>query len=92
MKIRNFILVLVIIGGLLTVTVIKLLNNKKSVEEKVYIPDLSTPVLVDVVGPTIRTFSDEFAYLGTFDPFRQNIIGAEAGGKVMSVTFSEGEF
>lgn len=91
MKIRNFILVLVIIGGLLTVTVIKLLNNKKSVEEKVYIPDLSTPVLVDVVGPTIRTFSDEFSYLGTFDPFRQNIIGAEAGGKVITVTFSEGD-
>lgn len=91
MKIRNFILVLVIIIGLITITVLKLLNNKKSVEAKVYIPDLNTPVLVEVASPTIHTFSDEFSYLGTFDPYRQNIIGAETGGKVITVSFSEGD-
>ena len=78
---------LVLIG----LVVMRLSANKKSVEEKIYIPDVDAPVLVEVEKPTWFTFQDEFSYLGTFDPFRQNLIGSEANGKVISIAVEEGD-
>jgi len=62
---------------LIAFIVVKLMSNKKSVEEKIYIPNIDAPVLVEVENPSMHTFEDEFSYLGTFEPFRQNLIGAE---------------
>jgi len=85
MKINKSILAGIAIAIILiTFTVVKLMSNKKSVEEKIYIPDVDAPVLVEVVNPTMHTFEDEFSYLGTFEPFRQNLIGA--GSPVVEIT------
>jgi len=66
---------------LIALIVVKLVSNKKTVEEKIYIPEVDAPVLVEVVNPSWYTFEDEFSYLGVFDPFRQNIIGSEGSGR-----------
>jgi alkylation response protein AidB-like acyl-CoA dehydrogenase len=66
------------------------MSNKKTVEEKVYIPDVDAPVLVEVISPTMHTFEDEFSYLGTFEPFRQNLIGAEGEGYRIALSGLEG--
>lgn len=76
---------------LIAFIVVKLMSNKKSVEEKIYIPNIDAPVLVEVVSPTQHTFDDEFSYLGIFEPFRQNLIGAEGNGRVISMNVSEGD-
>ena len=92
MKINKSILAGIAIASILiTFTVVKLMSNKKTVEEKVYIPDVDAPVLVEVVNPTMHTFEDEFSYLGTFEPYRQNLIGAEGNGRVISMNVSEGD-
>jgi len=76
---------------LIALVVFKLISNKKTVEEKVYIPDVDAPVLVEVSNPTMHTFEDEFSYLGTFEPFRQNIIGSEGSGRVVTMNVAEGD-
>lgn len=92
MKINKSILAGIAIASILiTFTVVKLMSNKKLVEEKIYIPDVDAPALVEVVTPTMHTFEDEFSYLGTFEPFRQNLIGAEGNGRVISMNVSEGD-
>jgi RND family efflux transporter MFP subunit len=77
---------------LIALIVVKLVSNKKTVEEKIYIPEVDAPVLVEVVNPSWYTFEDEFSYLGVFDPFRQNIIGSEGSGRVVSININEGDF
>lgn len=76
---------------LIALIVVKLLSNKKTVEEKIYIPEVDAPALVEVITPTMHTFEDEFTYLGTFDPFRQNLIGSEGNGRVVAMNVSEGD-
>ena len=76
---------------LIILAVFKLLSNKKTVEEKVYIPNVDAPVLVEVGHPSLHTFQNEFSYLGTFEPFRQNLIGSEGSGRVISMNVVEGD-
>jgi RND family efflux transporter MFP subunit len=92
MKINKSLLIGLALGLVLVVLVIvKLMSNKKAVEEKIYIPDVDAPALVEVVKPSPYTFQDEFSYLGTFDPYRQNLIGSEGNGRVISMNISEGD-
>lgn len=69
----------------------KLKKNKADVEGKLYIHDTSAAILVDVNSPSYHSFENSFSYLGTFDPFRQNIIGADGAGKVIKLGFQEGD-
>ena len=92
MKINRSVIAGIGIGIILiALVVLKLISNKKTVEEKVYIPDVDAPVLVEVSNPTMHTFEDEFSYLGTFEPFRQNIIGSEGSGRVVAMNVAEGD-
>jgi len=92
MKMNKSLLAGIAVGiVLLVLTVVRLLANKQSVEEKIYIPDVDAPVLVEVEKPQWYTFQSEFSYLGTFEPFRQNMIGSEASGKVISINVEEGD-
>jgi RND family efflux transporter MFP subunit len=84
-----------IVGGIAIVLVIlavfKLMTNKKNVEDKIYIPEVGAAVLVEVDHPKWFTFENEFNYLGVFEAFRQNTIGAEGGGKVIAMNVEEGD-
>ncbi|NDB35773.1 MAG: efflux RND transporter periplasmic adaptor subunit [Flavobacteriia bacterium] len=82
------IIIFIVLAALATRT---LMANKKSVEEKIYIPDVDAPVLVEVIKPTLFTFEDEFSYLGSFEPNRQNIISSEGNGRVISMNLAEGD-
>jgi RND family efflux transporter MFP subunit len=92
MKMNKSLLAGIAIGiVLLALTITRLMANKKSVEEKIYIPDVNASVLVEVEKPRWFTFQDQFSYLGTFEPYRQNLIGSEANGKVISINVEEGD-
>lgn len=83
-----------IVGGIALVLIIlagfKLASNKQKVEGKVYIHDAEAPVLVKVSHPSQHTFDSEFNYLGTFEPFRQNVIGSEGSGRIIKLNIEEG--
>jgi RND family efflux transporter MFP subunit len=85
-KIAAIIILLLIFGFI----VIKLLNNKKDVENKVYHknPDHKVSVQADTVK--LSSLEENSAFLGAFVPVREVIIAAEAGGKISAVNIQEG--
>lgn len=76
---------------LVILSVLKLKSNKEKVQSKLYIHDTTAAILVDVTKPAFHSFENSFSYLGTFDPFRQNIIGSDGSGKVIKLGFQEGD-
>ena len=88
---KRVIAVLAISAILVIVSVLKLSDNKKKVEGKLYIHDTEAAILVEVEKPSNHTFENSFSYLGTFEPFRQNTIGSDGSGKVVKLGFQEGD-
>ena len=76
---------------LIIFSIFKLKSNKEKVQNKLYIHDTSAAILVDVTKPSFHTFENSFAFLGTFDPTRQNTIGSDAAGKIVRLNFQEGD-
>ena len=76
---------------LIIFSVFKLKSNKEKVQNKLYIHDTSAAILVDVNKPSFHTFENSFAFLGTFDPTRQNTIGSDGAGKIVRLNFQEGD-
>lgn len=72
-------------------TVMKLLSNKNEAKKKIYIHDTTTAVLVKEVNPSIHTFESSFSFLGTFEPYRQNMISSDAQGKLIKLNIEEGD-
>ena len=86
--------VIIIIGitiALLVISIVKLNSNKEKVTSKLYIHDASSAILVEVGQPSTHSFENSFSFLGTFDPFRQNMIGSDGSGKVTRLGFQEGD-
>ncbi|WPQ62030.1 efflux RND transporter periplasmic adaptor subunit [Chitinophaga sancti] len=85
------ILTVVMIGTFIVVIYLKLSNNKKELDEKIYHPAVNTAVQVqaDTIRPT--KFEQNIPFTGSFIPNREVIIGAEASGKVIQVGVQEGE-
>jgi len=81
----GFIVVLVVLGAM------KLKSNKKAVDEKLYIHDSSTSILVEVKKPQLHEFQNSFSFLGSFDAIRQNTIGSDVAGKIIKMNVQEGD-
>jgi len=87
---KNIILIILAIG-LITLTVFKLKSNKEKAAEKIYIHDTEAPILVETTQAETHTFASAFNYLGSFEPFRQNMIGSDASGKLIRLDVQEGD-
>lgn len=88
---RRTIFISLIIIVLVGLTTAKLLSNKKAAEDKIYIHDMNDEVLVEVNTPKRHTFSEAFQYLGVFEPIRQNMVSSDTQGKLIKMTFKEGD-
>lgn len=88
---RRIIITISIITVLVVLVGLKLASNKKKAEEKIYIHDMEAAVLVEADSPEMHTFENSFSFLGTFEPVRQNTIGSETQGKVISLSVEEGD-
>lgn len=88
---KKVIVVGLIAIGFVGLIVVKLLSNKEEVAKKIFINDVNDPILVEAIQPSMHTFQSEFSYLGTFEPYRQNIIGAEGQGRIVSLNVQEGD-
>ena len=76
---------------LIILSVFKLKSNKEKVQNKLYIHDTTEAILVEVKKPAFHSFENSFSFLGTFDPFRQNMIGSDGAGKIIRLNFQEGD-
>lgn len=88
---KKAIIIGAVVVALIALTVMKLLSNKTKAEEKIYINDVDAPVLVETAKPNFHTFESGFSFLGTFEPFRQNVVGSDASGKVIKLLVQEGD-
>jgi RND family efflux transporter MFP subunit len=68
-----------------------LVNNKKVVEEKVYKPNPDQKVGVRTAVASLRSLSQETAFLGSFSPNREIEIRPQAGGQIVSLPIQEGQ-
>lgn len=80
-----------VVLALIALTVMKLVSNKEKAAAKIYIHDVDAPVLVETANPGFHTFESGFSFLGTFEPYRQNLIGSETSGKVIKLLVEEGD-
>lgn len=71
-------------------TAAKLAANKKTVEEKVYRKDPDAKVLVRATQVTAQPFNSSGEYVGTFQPSREVVLGAETQGKIIALGIKEG--
>lgn len=88
---KRVLIVAIIAVSLIVLAVLKLNSNKEKVQEKLYINDPSRQILVEVGKATNHTFEDAFSFLGTFEPYRQSIVGSDASGKVIKLEVEEGD-
>lgn len=87
-RVITIVIVAVVLVGLI---VFKLMSNKKEVKAKIFINDVNAAVLVKTGSPTTHSFESSLSFLGTFEPARQNMIGSDANGKLVSIRFEEGD-
>lgn len=87
-RVITIVIVAVVLVGLI---VFKLMSNKKEVKAKIFINDVNAAVLIKTADPTTHSFESSLSFLGTFEPSRQNVIGSDANGKLVSIRFEEGD-
>jgi len=81
----------IIIGlAIIVVFVMKLKNNKKITEEKVYQYNKEQPINVEADTLEIQNLNAEFSYSGTFEPNKETKISAEIQGKINEVLVDAG--
>jgi len=86
----KIIITIVVIGGLVTAGAIRLINNKKEVETKIYRPDINTAVPIRADKVEAGKFELTNFFTGAFSPNREVVIGSETSGKVIKVNIEEG--
>jgi RND family efflux transporter MFP subunit len=87
-RVITIVIVAVVLVGLI---VFKLKTNQKEVKAKIFINDVNAAVLVKTGYPTTHSFESSLSFLGTFEPSRQNTVGSDANGKLVSIKFEEGD-
>ncbi len=89
---KRIIIISLIAVVLIGLTVTKLMANKTKAEEKIYIHDSEAAILVEEGKAEQHTFESSLSFLGTFEPVRQNTVGSDAQGKVISISVDEGDY
>lgn len=70
---------------------LRLANNVKAVENKVYVPDTNNAALVKTYKVEKKTFDYKFTYTGTFLPNREIMLVPQMPGEVKGIFFNEGD-
>jgi len=82
-------LLIVILGGL---AVFKLLDNKQTVEAKIYQPDPNQKMGVGVAVATSEAISQSNEFLGSFAPNRTVEVRPQIGGEIVNLPIREGQY
>jgi len=84
------VLYIIIPLALIAIVVIKLKSNKEIVNDKVYHYDKEQAIHVQVDTIKSETIRSEFAYSGTFEPYKETKLSAEIQGKINDVLVDVG--
>ncbi len=84
------VLYIIIPLALIAIVVIKLKSNKEIVKDKVYQYDKEQAIHVQVDTIKSETIRSEFAYSGTFEPYKETKLSAEIQGKINDVLVDVG--
>ena len=77
---------------LIAVLVVKLKNNKKVAQDKVYQYDKEQPINVQADTLQIEDLSSEINYSGTFEPNKETKLSAEIQGKINEIFVDVGSY
>ena len=88
---KRVIIIVVVAVVLVGLVVFKLKTNQKEVQAKIFINDVNAAVLVKSGYVQEHSFESSLSFLGRFEPARQNVIGSDANGKLVSIRFEEGD-
>lgn len=81
----------IIVGvAIVVLAIVKLVNNKKTTESKVYQYDRDKPIAVSVDTIRLQAIDDVNAYTGTFEPNKETKISADIQGKINAVLVDAG--
>jgi RND family efflux transporter MFP subunit len=89
MKIKKIIPIIVILA-IIIITIIKLKNNKETVENKIYQYDKELEINVQVDTIKYEKLENDYFYTGTFEPNKETKISAEIQGKITNFLVEEG--
>ncbi|MCC7158834.1 MAG: efflux RND transporter periplasmic adaptor subunit [Ignavibacteria bacterium] len=89
MKKILYIMVLIVIIALV---IFKLSSNKNTVEEKVYRYGKQEEILITADTAAYRQLTGEITYTGTFEPYREGKVMAEAPGKIVYLNVELGDY
>jgi RND family efflux transporter MFP subunit len=88
---KRIISISVVAIAVIALIIVKLFNNKKAAEEKIFIFDAKQAILVEAQNPTTHTFDRSMSFLGTFEANHQNNIASDGSGKLVELLVKEGD-
>lgn len=83
---------IIALTGLLGITAIWLLSNKRKAESRVFYYDKQQPVLISTHITEMMYLTDSILYTGTFEPFREGKVMGESQGKIISMNAEPGYY
>ncbi|HRP53096.1 MAG TPA: efflux RND transporter periplasmic adaptor subunit [Fluviicola sp.] len=89
---KKVITISVIAVAVIVLMVVRLKANQKDVKSKIFINDPNAEVLIETGKLEMHTFEGTLSYLGTFEAYRQNVIGSDASGSILKVLVKEGDY
>lgn len=75
---------------MLFLVVMRLMNNKETVQNRIYTYDKEQPIKVESQVLKLVKIDNDFQYSGTFEPNRESKISSEVQGKINSVLVDAG--
>lgn len=82
--------IIVVVAVLVAAIALRLINNKKEIKSKVYQPDTTMSVAVQIDTVKAGEFDLKVSFTGSFSPNREVIISSETSGKVVATNVKEG--
>lgn len=76
--------------GIIVLATAKLVANQREVANKVYTKDPNATVSIKAHTVNPGSFEQTSTYVGTFEPNREVVLGAETSGKIIAVGIAEG--
>lgn len=84
------IIYIVVALALIVFTIVRLANNKKTTQERVYHYDKDAPISVQVDTIKLEEIDAEYSYTGSFEPYKETKISADIQGKIISLLVDVG--
>lgn len=84
------IIYIVVALALIVFTIVRLADNKKTTQERIYHYDKEAPISVQVDTIKLEEIDTEYSYTGSFEPYKETKISADIQGKIINLLVDVG--